>query len=225
MIRDISDTTYLSDNFMAYFFSDTVLLIFCKAPIPGQVKTRLTPSLTPEQAAETHRQLATTTLQIATAQPCCPIQLWCSPNTQSNFFAYAAQTFPLSLHQQQGEDLGARMHYALAKALKNYSYAMIIGTDCPLLTPTTLQEACIALKKNDIVLAPAEDGGYVLIGCKAPQPVLFEDMPWGSDRVLPLTRERIRQQSLTAFELATHWDVDTIDDYHRWLRLEPPSAK
>ncbi len=204
---------------MTYRFPDTALLIFCKAPIPGQVKTRLSPHLTPVQSAQTHQQLAVITLQMATEQPFCPIQLWCSPDTLDNFFSHLTQNFPLTLHQQQGDDLGARMLYAMSSALMVYRHAIVIGTDCPSLTPATLQQACIALKETDVVLAPAEDGGYVLMGCNRPQPNLFVDMPWGTSAVLALTRERIRQQNLRCHELATFWDVDTFDDYCRWQKM------
>jgi len=210
---------------VTYRFPDTALLIFCKAPVAGQVKTRLSPRLNPGQCAETHRQLAAMTLRMATVQPVCPIQLWCSPDTGHPFFSHLARTFPLTLHRQQGADLGARMFFAVSTALMAYRHALVIGTDCPSLKPVTLQEACEALKNNDLVLAPAEDGGYVLIGCNAPQPGLFVDMPWGTSKVLALTRERIRQYQLSCHELATFWDVDTFEDYCRWRTMAYPGGE
>lgn len=205
---------------MTYLFPDSALLIFCKAPVPGFVKTRLIPSVTPEQAAAIHRQLAQACLRLATQQALCAVQLWCAPDSQHEFFTEAAQNYPISLHCQHGIDLGAKMHHALCSALNKHRQAIIIGCDCPSLTTADLRQALLVLQRGaDVVLAPAEDGGYVLIGCTRSQAGLFTNMPWGTREVLKLTRERIRQQRLNCVELATHWDVDCIGDYLRYRSL------
>src|SRR5262249_46363571 len=94
--------------------------------------------------------------------------------------------------------------------------ALVIGTDCPALTPTHIEQAANALRSGgDAVVLPAEDGGYVLIGLRRPQPLLFSDMPWSTPRVMDATRSRLRALALTWQEPATLWDLDVPPDLER----------
>ena len=202
---------------MTYKYPNAVLMVFCKAPIPGQVKTRLIPKLTAEQAAELHAELSTKTLQRATQRNLCPVQLWCSPTTDHDFFTASKAAYPIALKQQQGADLGERMHYAFCSALADYSHALLMGCDCPSLAGQDLEQALIALNQgNEVVLAPAEDGGYVLIGLNQSHPELFDNMPWGTAQVLDETRNRIERHKLRHYELIEQWDVDTPEDLARY---------
>ena len=206
---------------MTYKYPDAVLMIFCKAPIPGQVKTRLIPELTAEQAAELHIELSIKTLQRAVQSNLCPVQLWCTPTTDHDFFTASKAAYPLVLKQQQGADLGERMHHAFCSALADYSHALLMGCDCPSLTERDLEEALTALNlKNEVVLAPAEDGGYVMIGLNQPHPELFDNMPWGTARVLNQTRARIKLHKLRHHELSEQWDLDTPEDLERYRLLQ-----
>jgi glycosyltransferase A (GT-A) superfamily protein (DUF2064 family) len=101
---------------------------------------------------------------------------------------------------------------------------LVIGADCPALTPEHLREAAEALDTHDVVMIPAEDGGYVLIGATAPQPALFEGMAWSVPTVLTETRKRIAALGHSVAELATLWDVDTEDDLARMEREFPELA-
>ncbi len=201
---------------MAYHYPNSVLIIFCKAPIPGQVKTRLIPPLSQEQATQVHIELSENIFRLANDSELCPVQLWCSPSTQHPYFQQAGTNFNFPLQTQQGSDLGARMHHAFTTTLKEYKKAVLIGCDCPSLTQSDLQEALSELNNNQIVLAPAEDGGYVLIGLDRPQEQLFTKIPWSTSLVLPITRTRISKKNLNYFELSEQWDVDTIDDLLRY---------
>jgi len=202
---------------MTYKYPDSILIIFCKAPIPGQVKTRLIPELTAEQAAELHIELSIKTLQRAVQSNLCPVQLWCSPTTDHEFFSKSKAAYPVALKQQQGADLGERMHNAFCSTLADYSHALLMGCDCPSLTEQDLEQALAALsRQNDVVLAPAEDGGYVLIGLNRPHPELFDNMPWGTARVLAQTRNRIERYKLRHHELSEQWDLDTPEDLERY---------
>lgn len=195
-------------------------MIFCKAPVPGQVKTRLMPELTAEQAAEIHIELSVRTLELATQNNLCPVQLWCTPTTDQPFFMASAATYPLVLQQQQGIDLGERMHRAYCLVLSTYSHALLIGCDCPSLTERDLEEALTALNREKCcVLAPAEDGGYVLMGLNQPHPELFDNIPWGTARVLNETRARIKQFNLRYHELKEQWDLDMPKDLARYRAL------
>ena len=201
---------------MHYKYPDAVLIIFCKAPIPGQVKTRLTPFLTQQQAAKVHLELSIRTFNTAISAGLCQIQLWCAPSTEYAFFKTTARKHPLTLHTQSGYDLGEKMHHAFCTTLQKFKHAVLIGCDCPSLSQDDLEESLNALtNNNDVVLAPAEDGGYVLIGLNKPQPELFNNMPWGTSEILTKTRERITERNLDYYELNEHWDVDTPDDLQR----------
>lgn len=206
-------------NYRTYKYPNSVLMVFCKAPVPGQVKTRLIPELSAGQAAELHIELSTKTLQRATQDNLCPVQLWCAPNTGHAFFTDSAARYSLALKQQQGADLGQRMHHAFCSALADYSHALLMGCDCPSLTGLDLEEALAALhRENDVVIAPAEDGGYVLVGLNQPRPGLFDGMPWGTERVLGQTRKRIERYKLRHHELREQWDVDMPEDLQRYRR-------
>lgn len=205
---------------MAYQFPDSVLLIFCKAPIPGQVKTRLQPALNAEQASEAHRQLTSMTLNRAFQRPLCPVELHCSPDTHHEFFQDCARRYPVTLKTQSGADLGERMHYAFDDALGRYQHAVLIGCDCPSLAFDDLHQALMRLHAgHDAVIAPADDGGYVMIGLNQVQPGLFSDMSWGHDQVMSSTRRRSEDIGLKVYELDSQWDVDTYQDWERYLEL------
>lgn len=198
------------------------MLIFCKAPIAGQVKTRLQPALTSEQAAAAHRQLTRMTLERAFRQPLCPVMLCCAPAAEHAFFRQCATDYPLKLTDQRGSDLGERMQHAFAEALTRYRQAILIGCDCPSMKADDLHQALAALESgNDVVISPAEDGGYVLIGLNANQPVLFSGMSWGTDSVMAETRRRVNEAGISLHELEQQWDVDTIEDWMRYLNLQP----
>lgn len=204
---------------MNTLFPDCVLLVFCKAPIAGQVKTRLQPSLTAEQAVAAHIQLTRFTLKRAFEQPLCDVQLYCAPDTQHAFFQAFAVDYPLTLVKQEGADLGLRMLNAFKQALTSYRHVIVMGCDCPSLTYADLQQAFTALQNGyDVVIGPAADGGYVLIGLNEPQEFLFESMPWGTNTVVSQTYLSAEQNGLTVFKLRQQWDVDYVDDWQRFLR-------
>ena len=206
---------------MAYQFPDSVLLVFCKAPIAGQVKTRLQPELSAEQAVAAHINLTWMTLDRAFQQQFCPVVLCCSPDSEHSFFQQCAKDYPLMLTQQYGNDLGERMHNALTEALSKYRHAVLMGCDCPSLTVVDLEQALLMLHTgSDVVMAPTEDGGYVLIGLNEPQPNLFYGMTWSTAHVMLETRHRIAKARLKLYELDKQWDVDTIADWQRYGLLE-----
>ncbi|WP_445366661.1 TIGR04282 family arsenosugar biosynthesis glycosyltransferase [Methylomonas sp. BW4-1] len=203
---------------MTYQFPDSVMLIFCKAPIAGQVKTRLQPELTAEEAVAAHIKLTQMTLARTFQKRLCPVVLCCSPDSEHAFFQQCAKDYPLTLSRQHGIDLGERMHNALKDALSMYRHAVLMGCDCPSLTVNDLEQALLILHTDsDVVIAPAEDGGYVLIGLNTPQPNLFNDMTWGTDSVMAETRHHAKEMGLMLHELEPQWDVDSIADWTRYL--------
>ncbi len=200
-------------------FPDARLLIFAKAPIPGQVKTRLIPFLGASGAAALHEQLARQTLATAVNARLCPVQLWCWPDPNHAFFKDCRERYCADLYSQSGSGLGARMAHACEQTLRQAPYVIIIGTDCPGLSREDLSTACTALAQgHDAVIGPAEDGGYILLGLRTFAPILFDNMPWGSADVLDATRACFKQLRWRWRELPLQWDVDRPEDVERLLR-------
>ncbi len=202
-------------------FPDARILIFAKAPEPGQVKTRLIPALGAEGAADLYSHLLERTVAFVTAAGLSPVQLWCTPDPNHAFFQQLASQYDLSLYEQSGVDLGERMYSAADLALKESEAVVLIGADCPLLGRVHLSQSLQWLMDgNDAVVGPAEDGGYVLLGLRQNDAVLFEEMPWGGDQVLRLTRERLAGLGWCWQELEMLWDMDRPADIERWQRQQ-----
>ncbi len=195
-------------------------MVFAKAPIPGAVKTRLIPSLSAQQASRLHERLINRTLSLCCGTGVGPVELWCAPDTSDAFFQQCARAFDIALHEQHGADLGERMYHALSARLAQYPHVVLVGSDCPSLTPDLLREAFTALDRGvDAVIAPAEDGGYVLLGLRRIHLDLFTGIPWGTDRVMAVTRRRLEQLNWQWQELARQWDVDRPEDLARLAGL------
>lgn len=190
-----------------------VLCIFTKTPLAGQVKTRLVPVLGAEGAAELYRQLLSRTLQTARASVIDCVRLYCTPTTDHPLLQDYAQGFDIELRLQAGAGLGAKMAAALAEGLAEFDYALVLGCDIPALRPADLDLACEYLASGtDVVLGPATDGGYYLLGVLAPQPGLFRNMAWGSPGVLVETRRRLSAAALHWRELPEYTDIDLPGD-------------
>ena len=198
---------------------ESALIVFARAPEPGRAKTRLAPLLGEKGAAQLHARLVEKTLRTALAAGFDHIDLYCSPGINEPFFMKNKQRFGVCLRSQGTGDLGERMHRALAQALRRHAYAVLIGSDCPALRPADLRAAARALREGyDAVLAPAEDGGYPLIGLRQVSMSLFEGMLWGSPQVLVQTRCRLQALGWRWQELRTLWDVDRPEDVLRLQR-------
>jgi len=200
--------------------SGGVILVFTRAPVAGKAKTRLIPELGPAGAARLHTQLVHLTLgKVAEGQEV-PVQLWCSPRQDYLFFQQCRAAYGVSLHDQSGNDLGERMSNAFDQALLAYDWALMIGTDCPDLSSADLERARQSFDRGiDVVLGPAADGGYYLIGLQRSQPELFTNIPWGGPKVLSCTRTRLKELGLTGAELDQRRDLDRPDDLKRLPQL------
>jgi rSAM/selenodomain-associated transferase 1 len=195
------------------------ILVFAKAPVPGEVKTRLAAHIGGQAAASVYQSLLRDTVTMALATALAPVELHVSSRTCHPLFVSLADRQSLKVRLQRGADLGQRMYHALQTALHNASFALLIGTDCPAMNADYLRRACRHLDAGSaVVLGPAEDGGYVLIAARICDRRLFSDIPWSSDRVLQLTRARLRALKLPYKELDTLWDVDRPEDLQRWQR-------
>ena len=182
-----------------------------RAPVPGRTRRRLIPAIGAERAAALHKAMIHRAVESALASGIGPVELWCTPNPDHEVFLRLQRDAGVTLHTQIGRDLGARMHAAIeAKP----GATVVIGTDCPSLEPGDLVRAAEALHADtaDAVVAPAFDGGYVLIGVSGTRPELFADVDWGTERVLAQTREHARTAGLRLLELDARQDVDRPTD-------------
>lgn len=196
--------------------------VFARAPIPGQTKTRLIPALGAQGAAALASQMLRHALRVAVQAQLGPVTLWAAGDAEHPLLLQLAQEAGVSVRAQAEGDLGARMHHALA-AMQSAScpHAMVIGSDVPALQAHHLQTAATALQTNDVALLPADDGGYVLIGCRQSCIAPFQKVDWGTDQVLQQTRIRCHDSGLRLWEGETLWDVDRPEDLLR-LKQEIP---
>lgn len=202
--------------------SPVPIAVMAKAPVPGLVNTRLIPAIGAHAAAVLQERLTERAIATALAADVGPVTLWCSPDATHSTFVKLVMQHRIILKRQPEDDLGARM---LAATAAGTGPVLVIGTDCPALTELHLRGAANALRDgNDVVIIPAEDGGYVLIGTRTPQPALFAGIPWGTNTVLTETRTRIIEQRLMLIEQPPLWDVDTEADLAR-LEREFPELK
>lgn len=200
------------------------LILFTRWPAPGRAKTRLIPALGPEGAAELHAALAQNAL--AWCQACVrrqPVRLELrTEGAPPAAFRRWLGLAPLIRPQAAG-DLGARMHQALAQALgEGEGRVALIGSDCPGLTDAVIAQAFKELERHDLVLGPATDGGYYLIGLTRPAPGLFAGVSWGTDRVLRQTLAAARRAELSYALLPELTDLDRPEDLGLWGETPAP---
>ncbi|MEE9493563.1 MAG: TIGR04282 family arsenosugar biosynthesis glycosyltransferase [Gammaproteobacteria bacterium] len=190
------------------------ILVFVKAPVPGQVKTRLAVDIGNEMAAAVSETMMYQILGMLQASSIAPVTLYVAGDASHPAIETAGASVQKIQPQIEG-DLGARMAQAMTTTLASRKKAILIGTDCPIMQIDYLQQALNA--ESDVVLGPAEDGGYVLIGMSVDTPSIFTGIDWGTDNVLQQTRNKIDQEKLTVTELDRLWDVDYFTDLQRWL--------
>lgn len=197
----------------------TWIAVLAKAPVPGFAKTRLIPALGATGAARLHRHLTIRTVTTALEAGLAGVTLWCAPDTDHRLFRALRHRTGVECLRQPGVDLGARMHAAFRRHCAQ-GPVLLIGTDCPALHAGHLRQASLALAAGaDAVFHPAEDGGYVLVGLRAPQPELFNDIAWGTAEVMRSTHDRAQAVGLNVHEFAPLWDVDWPEDLERLAAL------
>jgi uncharacterized protein len=188
----------------------SAVIVFARAPVAGAVKTRLIPRLGAAGAARLQERLVHSALRTARAAACGPVEL------------HLTRPHALFRHSkmQKGRDLGERMHRALRSGLRHHGSVILIGTDCPALRAGDLRQAARWLRGGvDVVLAPAEDGGYALVAARKISPEVFRGIAWGSDSVYGETVKRIEASGLRWRALRTVWDVDRPADLERLRSL------
>lgn len=188
---------------------DTALIIFLRQVIPGQVKTRLAADVGPIRAARIYAHLVSIALTAA---------------RQSGFptYLYYADPLPTEADRQTSYPcrvqvdghLGMKMHAALNDVLATHNRALLIGSDCPGINAEILLMAAAALDSSEVVIGPARDGGYYLIGThQAPPPALFASIPWSTSAVLSHTLAQCQALGLSCTLLPELTDIDTQADW------------
>lgn len=187
---------------------DAVLLVFAKIPRPGHVKTRLTPVLTPEEAARLYRAFLRDALDVYKDLPV-DVRLYLAPPFSEE--EVRAVPASISVHEQHGDGLGARMAAAFREAFHDgYARAAVVGTDHPTLPPAFVRQSFTALDGDRAVsIGPSADGGFYLLGMSAFYPHLFEDMAYSHDDVFADTLTRISRTDAQLTVLPQWYDVDT----------------
>jgi rSAM/selenodomain-associated transferase 1 len=192
--------------------SSSAIIVMTRAPIPGATKTRLEGSLTSQQCAELHKAFLLDTLDLTGRCKNVTVFLAFTPKRHRQFFE-KLPFHPAILLPQHGKDLGERIFAAIKTvSSRGYDTVIVIGSDTPTLQPSHIEKAFKALKKADVCLGPARDGGYYLIGMNQPHKGLFEEIPWGTEKVFQTTLNRAQVAGLKTSLLPRWYDVDTPED-------------
>jgi rSAM/selenodomain-associated transferase 1 len=199
--------------------SEAALIIFAKAPIPGQVKTRLCPPLAPDEAATLHGTMVLDTLERSRNLLGFDRFLACAPSKQHPFFQAVGARQGVHLLEQIQGDLGRRMHQVFCSVFDSgYRSAVVVGADLPTVHAELFRQALKGLADHDVVLGPSVDGGYYLIGLNNPAVELFSDIPWSTDQVLTFTREKAQGLNLSVELLTEQRDLDTLTDLQFFIK-------
>ncbi len=200
---------------------DPCVLVFSRTPEPGQVKTRLIPAVGADGAAAVHAALVDHTLTAVSqyCQSAAARGVICVAGP-SDAIAWKSWASHFTIREQHGSDLGERLDHAFREAFGEGARQVIaVGTDCPDLSAGRLAEAAIALDRADVVLGPAHDGGYYLVGIRRPCLELFKNIAWGTDSVLRQTLATARRLGLHVRLLPALSDIDEPEDLLVWRRL------
>ncbi|HVE60996.1 MAG TPA: TIGR04282 family arsenosugar biosynthesis glycosyltransferase [Chitinophagaceae bacterium] len=199
------------------------LIIFVRNPELGKVKTRLAATLGQEKALEIYQQLLAHTLAITKTLAIQKFVFYEGVITKQDMWEVNGY------HQllQKETDLGKKMHYAFEAVLeKGFNKVVIIGSDCIELTESIIQEAFYQLNTKEVVIGPANDGGYYLLGMRCLHPELFINKKWSSNTVYGATVNDFNELGLSHYELPVLIDIDTEDDWRQTRKKnnQPNSA-
>ena len=205
----------------------TLTIIFAKEPAPGQVKTRLTPPLRPEEACHLYGSFLEDIIEETASLPGMELALAYTPAGSGEAFRHLAPA-AVRLLPQEGRDLGERMARAFAWGFAmGFEIVLLRGSDTPDLPGRAMTEAReqLAAGPAEVVLGPSRDGGYYLMGLKGPHPELFQGIPWSTGAVLEATLSRAQELSLQVHLLPAWTDIDTYGDLVEFLKLPHPPAQ
>ena len=191
-----------------------LLVVVAKEPVPGKVKTRLFPELSPAVAADLYRCFLHDRIQeVSTLNEVDRAIAYTPEDARETFITLALDGF--ELFAQQGKHLGERLNNIfLEKLSQGYKAVSIVDSDSPDLPKSLIKESFELLlsKRVEVVFGPCHDGGYYLVGMRKPHPELFRNIPWSTENVLSVTLEKARKMGLNVKLLSTWNDLDTFKD-------------
>jgi hypothetical protein len=212
---------------MTSSISRSCLMLFARYPEAGKVKTRLIPAVGGEGAACIYQEMAEYTLHQARAVASTKgtaLQLWFTGGNQDALRHWLGPD--LTYYAQPEGDLGTRLMHAFQSVFdQGYRAVIAIGTDCPALDSGILIQALESLENHELVLGPATDGGYYLIGLRRPIPELFRGIAWSTAEVLQQTEAIAEQLSLSRYRLASLTDIDNPEDLVLWQQIKESSNR
>lgn len=192
------------------------LVVFARVPTLGQVKTRLAASIGNEAALAAYRELGTHTLASTAGVAECARTVAFTPADGADAMREWLGD-DVGYEAQEGHDLGTRLLAAVTRRFaEGARQVAVIGTDCPSITAADVERAFATLDRADVVLGPAEDGGYWLIALGAPHDAPFREIPWSSGDTLAVTLRRLQEAGLRAALLDRKADVDTVVEWRAW---------
>lgn len=193
------------------------IIQFAKEPVQGKVKTRLLSGFELKETVDLHCELVLATAGTLLDCDCDERQFHVAGDTRHPFFAGLSDQGFILKPQVEG-DLGCKMLQSLNSALHHFDQVLLVGSDCPALSSDVFDLAFQALEAgNTLVLNPAEDGGFVLIGCQQNLPdELFSGVCWGTESVLQQTLTNAEALGISVALLPELWDVDYPEDVYRW---------
>jgi rSAM/selenodomain-associated transferase 1 len=197
-----------------------LLAILVRAPVEGKVKTRLSPPLSPETAAALYGRMAQDIVyRLGSADEWDTAVYYSPPDAGEDIKAWLQGVD--RFHPQEGEDLGERqLSVFIDSARTGYARTVLIGSDCPSISADDVSQAFSLLADSDVVMGPAEDGGYYLVGAKEPAPGIFRGIEWSTGEVLEQSMMRLREEKLSFVLTDMKADIDRYEDlaaFHRSL--------
>ena len=199
---------------------DTAIIVFTKYPAEGKVKTRLAKTMGNKFAASFFRVCAEHTFSelLKAEEMGCDLFLFCSEEKEiEQVMKWTGNNF--KYYSQQGSDLGIKMYNAFKTVFtKGYKKAIIIGTDSPDISNNLIQSAISILENYNVVIGPANDGGYYLLGFKSKLIDLFSGIEWSTNSVFDNTIEKLNSSKLNYVILDELTDIDTLEDLQYWLK-------
>jgi rSAM/selenodomain-associated transferase 1 len=197
-----------------------LLVQFARAPEIGRVKTRMIPYLSASRACELHCELTRWTCRQLLDSGLGEVELSVAGDLQHALFSDCVRMGVRRVSQQVGADLGQRMYHSIQSGLARYASVILVGSDCPGIDPAYLRRAVLALQRRAIVLGPASDGGYVLLGARAITGDIFRNITWGSDQVYARTCAALVRAGLAWEELPVLTDIDRPADLRVWESIK-----
>jgi len=197
-----------------------LLIQFTRAPQEGRVKTRMMPHLSASRACDLHCELTLWTCRQLLASGLGEVELSVAGDMHHALFSRCLVMGVSRVSQQCGADLGERMYNAIHRSLAQYARVILVGSDCPGIDGAYLRQAVAALHTAPLVLGPATDGGYVLLGARTITEDIFQGIPWGSDQVYTKTGIALARAGLDWVELPRLTDIDRPQDLAVWEALQ-----